>query len=310
MKYSVSREKIIAGSSVNILKNIVSFNHWSSWSPWACLDPDTKSDCRDDYMSWESKLTGAGNMQRIAHNDTSVNIALEFIKPFKSKANVTFNVENVAENSSKITWTMESKLPLFLIFFKKLFQAMIGRDFERGLTRLKYLVETGQVPCQIEYIDTPQSVDTFTMAGVDADCTLANIGNSMHQSFDNLRDLTAKTSIIPLKMICQYNKMSLIKSSFDYTAAAVYTGDITNPNGLTLKTIPAHKAIKVILRGNYDFMGDAWSGIYCHLRGLKLKANKKVAPYDVYIKGPMDTVNPNEYVTEVYLPVKNSKFLT
>ena len=304
MKYSVTKEKIIAGSTNDIIKSIADFNHWGSWSPWACLDPDTKLDCRDDYMAWESRLTGAGNMQQIARNDTSVSIALEFIKPFKSKANVIFSLETIAVNSTKVTWMMESKLPLFLIFFKKLFQAMIGRDFERGLNRLKYLIETGKVPCKIEYVDTPHSIDTFSIAGVDASCTLANIGESMHQSFDKLRDLIAKTSIKPIKMICQYNKMSLIKSSFDYTAAAVYTGDAAKQNGLILKTIPAHKAIKVILHGNYDFMGDAWSGIYCHLRGLKLKANKKITPYDVYIKGPMDTENPDKYITEVYLPIK------
>lgn len=304
MKYSVTKEQIIAGSTADILKNIANFNNWSTWSPWACLDPQTITNCRDDYLAWESRFTGTGNMQRIAQTDASVEISLQFVKPFKSKAHAIFKLEPISSSTIKVIWTMESRLPLFLIFFKKLFQAMISNDFKRGLTRLKYLVETGKVPCRIEYVDEPQSIEAFTATGISTSCTAENIGKSMHTTFEKLGELMIESGITPIKMVALYDKTDLVKAKFDYTAAAIHDGVAINKPGLNTRNVPAHKAIKVILHGNYEFMSDAWSGIYTHLRGLKLKADKFVVPYDVYIKGPMDTENPNDYVTEIYLPVK------
>ena len=140
MKYSVTREKTINANLQEVNKNIVNLNNWGSWSPWACLDPQTKVESKDDFMAWDSKFTGSGNMKRIAQNDNSINIDLQFIKPFKSNAKVTFKLEKLADKKTKVIWRMDSKLPFYLIFFKKMFQVMVGRDFERGLNRLKYLL--------------------------------------------------------------------------------------------------------------------------------------------------------------------------
>lgn len=307
MKYVVSREKTIDASLQNIHKNVANLSNWNLWSPWACLDPEAKLDSREDYLSWESKFTGSGNMIRVGQSDNIVNITLQFIKPFKSTANVTFKLTAIANNKTNISWQMESKLPLFLIFFKKMFEVMIGRDFERGLNRLKYLAETGSVPCKIEFVDTPNTIAGFKIAGTSSSCHMVDIASSMHSTFDKLDILVNKAQIKPQKWACFCDKMKLTKQVLYYTAAVVYAdneGAKLKNSTLTSKTIPPHKAIKLVLHGNYDFMSDAWAGIYTHLRGLKLKINKCVPPYEIYLKSPNDTKNSNDYVTEIYMPVK------
>jgi len=304
VRYTVIKSKTIKAPQQVIFNNIADFNNWQQWSPWACLDPDMSQNCTRDYLSWESKLMGIGNMRIINQNDHQINIDLHFIKPFKSQGDINFKLDELPDGSTQVTWKMDSKLPFFLCFFKKMFQVMIGRDFDRGLTRLQYLSETNKVPVKLEYIDEPQSIKGFKISGISSSCHMSNIAENMRQSFSILTANIAASEITPLKYACFCDKVKITKEIMNYTAAAIYEGDEVNIKGLINRHIPDHKAIKVVLHGSYDFMGDAWSGVYTHARGLKLKVNKKVPPYEIYLKGPHNTENPEDYITEIYMPVK------
>lgn len=304
MKYTVIKERLIPASSQQILNYLTDFNNWSSWSPWACLDPATIVNCQDSYLEWESKFTGVGNMKLISHIHNQVNIELNFLKPFKSQALVTFRLDEMSANETKVAWQMKSRLPLFLCFFKKIFQVMIGRDFERGLTRLEYMVKFGKIPSRLEYFDTPDTIAGFKVAGISSVSHMSGIADSMRTTFARLHELVNEANILPTGMVCFCDKFKISQEVMHYTAAAVYDGGNLFSNELNHRNISEHKAIKVTLYGSYEFLGDAWAGIYAHLRGLKLKVDKRVAPYEVYIKGPHNADNPEEYITEIYMPVK------
>jgi effector-binding domain-containing protein len=286
-----------------VFDNISDLTNWQHWSPWACLDPNMSTNCRRDYLSWESKIMGIGNMRVISQNSNNINIDLHFIKPFKSRADINFKLEET-NGSTLVTWQMDSKLPVFLYFFKKMFQVLIGRDFERGLNRLQYLSETGKVPVKLKFIDEPQNISGFKTTGISSSCDMSNIADSMRQIFSILNTKVAAAQIVPLNYACFCDKVKITKEIMYYTAAAIYVGKDAEVKGLINRDIPDHKAIKVIITGSYDFMGDGWAGIYAHARGLKFKMNKKVPPYEIYLKGPHNTDNPEDYVTEIYMPVR------
>lgn len=304
MKYSIHKDIIINANKVTILNNIADLTRWNIWSPWSCLDPLAKTDSSKNQMSWQSQFIGAGNMQITAQTDNDVCIDLKFIRPFKSHANVVLKVEQISESQTKIIWKMSSKLPIFLFFFKKLFQVMIGRDFVRGLTRLKYLSENQSVPTKLEFFDTPEHVQQFKIAGVSSSCSMNNIPESMRKAFSKICVLINQAKITPVGSVCFCYNVKLSDETMDYKAAVIYSGEDVQLGELQSQNIPEHQAIKVILYGSYDFMGDAWAGIYAHLKGLKLKVNKQVPPYEKYVKGPHNCDNPEEYITEVYMPVK------
>ncbi len=305
MSYSVTKERVIAASASQLLNYISDFNNWGGWSPWLCLDHETIVNCQHDFLQWKSKFTGMGQMKLIDSRANEVKIDLQFIKPFKSQANVTFSLEALSESKTKVNWRMSSKLPWFFCFFKKMFQVMIGRDFERGLIRLEYIVKLGRVPAKLEYFDVPQEISGFKVAGLSAISSMSDIANSMYGTFGELHELVGEADFVPLGMVCFCDKFRISKEIMHYTAAVIYDGKIINHSELISKSIPEHKAIKVTLSGSYDFMGDAWAGAYAHVRGLKLKVDKSVPPYEVYIKGPHNTDNPEDYVTEIYMPVKS-----
>ncbi len=303
MRYTVIKSITINAKHSVVFNNISDLTNWQHWSPWACLDPNMSTNCRRDYLSWESKIMGIGNMRVISQNSSEIKIDLNFIKPFKSQADITFKIEET-KSDTNVTWQMDSKLPFFMCFFKKMFQVLIGRDFERGLTRLQYLSKTGKIPSSLQFIDKPQSISGFKTVGVSSSCHMSNIADSMREIFSILSTQVVAAHITPLKYACFCDKVKISKEIMDYTAAAIYEGKDINVKGLSNKDIPPHKAIKVVLHGSYDFMGDGWAGIYAHARGLKFKMNKKVPPYEIYLKGPHNTENPEDYITEIYMPVK------
>lgn len=304
MKYTVSKSITINSANATVLENINDLSKWQTWSPWACLDPQAKMTSSLDNMTWESKFIGSGKMTIKARTATQVDFDLDFIKPFKSHADVNILISKVSESTTTVTWQMHSKLPIFMCFFKKLFQVMIGRDFDRGLVRLKALCETGSVPTKLEFIDNVEPIDGFKIAGINSSCSMNAIPENMRKAFTKLCVLMNEAKVTPLGSACFCYNVKLSKETMDYTAAVIYNGDDVQLGELHSKEIPAHKAIKVILHGSYEFMGDGWSGAYAHLRGLKLKMDKKVPPYEVYLKGPHNTENPAEYVTEIRFPVK------
>lgn len=304
MKYSVIKERLISASSGQLLNYIADFNNWSAWSPWLCLDTETKVNCQRDFLKWESEYTGIGNMKLVKTTASEVCIDLQFVKPFKSQAKVTFSLEALADSETKISWKMESNLPWFLCFLKKMFQVMIGRDFERGLIRLEYVVTSGKIPARLEYFDVPQERKGFKVAGISAVCQMSGIADSMRASFTKLHGLVAETKISPYGMVCFCDKFKISKEIMYYTAAAIYEGKDVAIGEMINRQIPEHKAIKVTLYGSYDFMGDAWAGVYTHVRGLKFKTDKRVPSYEVYVKGPHNSENPEDYMTEIYMPVK------
>lgn len=304
MKYTVSKSITINSPVATISENVANLSKWQAWSPWACLDPQAKMTSSPEQMAWESKFIGSGNMSIQAKTAKLIDIDLNFIKPFKSNAAVTITLNQDNDNTTTITWKMHSKLPLFMCFFKKLFQVMIGRDFERGLVRLKALCETGTVPTRLEFIDTIEKIESFKIAGVSSSCSMNAIPENMKKAFTKLCVLIDQVKITPVGSVCFCYNVKLSKETMDYTAAVIYNGDNVKLAELHSKEITAHKVIKVILHGSYEFMGDAWSGAHAHLRGLKLKMDKKVPPYEVYIKGPHNCENPTEYVTEIRFPVK------
>ena len=68
--------------------------------------------------------------------------------------------------------------------------------------------------------------------------------------------------------------------------------------------IPAGKCLKSVYYGSYDYLDLAWHQAINNLQRNKCKFDKKRKPCAVRLVGPNDTDNPNDYVTEIYYPIK------
>jgi hypothetical protein len=145
--FELSRSIEVAAPLERVKTFVTDFHEWVKWSPWEDLDADltrTYSGAERGVgarYGWVGKKAGAGSMAITGSEDDRVAIDLDFVKPFKAENKVVFRFEPVGD-STRVTWTMSGNRNLaFAIMGKLFFDSMIGKDFEKGLARLKTTAE-------------------------------------------------------------------------------------------------------------------------------------------------------------------------
>ena len=148
--YTVQRSFAINAPARQIYPHIVDFHNWESWSPWEEMDPSMEKTFSGSAegvgakYAWSgNRKVGQGRMEITgAEEASSVEIALEFLKPFRASNATVFSLSEAGE-STNVTWSMTGKKTLMtrvMGIFKSM-DSMVGPDFEKGLARLKSVVE-------------------------------------------------------------------------------------------------------------------------------------------------------------------------
>lgn len=148
--YTVERSIEINASAESVYAQIVDFRNWKPWSPWEGLDPDLEQAYSGSESGTGAVYTWSGNRKagegRMEITDTtqpsSVQIALDFLKPFKSSSVTTFQLTDRA-GTTGVVWSLTgpNTLMLKVMGIFKSMDKMIGPDFEKGLASLKAVSE-------------------------------------------------------------------------------------------------------------------------------------------------------------------------
>jgi hypothetical protein len=153
--FRVERHVVINRRPADIFPLLEDFHRWAEWSPWEDLDPALLRTYRGAdrgkgaIYEWEgNRKVGKGHMEitRI-DSPTHLTIDLSFVRPFKAENAAAFDLEPQGAGT-EVTWAMYGPLP----FASKLMSmfvsmdAMIGKDFERGLAKLKAVAERSAAP--------------------------------------------------------------------------------------------------------------------------------------------------------------------
>jgi uncharacterized protein YndB with AHSA1/START domain len=148
--FSVKRVASIKAPPEKIAALITDFHQWSSWSPWENLDPNMKRtfsgapNGKGAIYEWEgNKDVGKGRME-ITEAATPVKtvIKLDFLQPFESHNITEFTLLPQGETTT-VSWDMSGPTP-FISKIMSVFMSMdavIGKDFEKGLSNMKTAVE-------------------------------------------------------------------------------------------------------------------------------------------------------------------------
>jgi uncharacterized protein YndB with AHSA1/START domain len=152
-EYEVTRTSTIAAPPEVIFELLVDLRRWREWSPWEDIDPDLRrsysgpaSGVGAVYEWAGNRKAGQGRMEIVsAESPVRLEIALQFIKPFKSSTTTTFVLDE-REGSTHVTWrlvgpkTFTTRLMGIFMSMDK----MVGRDFERGLARLSAAAQSAR----------------------------------------------------------------------------------------------------------------------------------------------------------------------
>lgn len=283
-------------------------NQWNNWSPWACLESNVKmtyaKDEKTGYttLKWDGKLIGAGDMIVVSKTPTRIDYKLVFHRPYQSKSDVWFEFKDLG-SKTLVSWGMISHLPFFMFFLKKMMMAYIGSDYVRGLARLKEYMETGSVLCNMSEVENADQ-NSFYLVGKRDKTDLEGLAPSMNNIFDGaMKDIEQRKLPIPDGFISFYHEFDLVKATTDFTCGVFYYQKPTVPTEYIVTEVPQHKNLKMTLKGTYNHLPTAWSKIWCYQRGNKIKINKKVGFYELYLNSPK-MVAPKDILTELRIPIK------
>lgn len=310
MKTHVERSIQINASAEHVFKIISDLGQWNLWSPWIHVEPTCKTKYSgkagevNQTQEWEGEVIGSGKMtlaEVVKNQKTSMK--LEFYKPFKSKADVSFSIQG-SGNTCTVTWIMDSNMPIFLIFFKKMMLAFIGSDFDRGLRMLKEYAETGKVNTKSVF-QGEKDFKGFQVVGKKTSCAISEMPAKMQTDFQALNSLKSQ---LPESQgaVAIYHKFDIPNGVCEYTAGLSYSPEqnLKTPAGLEITKYPAHHALTVDHYGPYRHLGNAWSMVVSYQRGKKKKLKKDIPMYEIYKTMP-DGRPETEIYTQLLAPIKN-----
>lgn len=305
--FSVSKSIEVAVPAVEVFAYLRDFTNWPVWSPWLICDPECKVDyaADGDSYSWVGKFAGQGSMRVVAEDEThhKIEYALEFVKPWKSKADVTFLCESLG-SSSRVTWSMHSKLPFFLFWMKGMMTSMIGMDYDRGLAMLKEQLEHKRVSSHLEFKGV-QDVPACYFVGMQRECSFEEMPKLMEQDFQQLVRQMTEANFEPAgPCFTSYTKWEVSKGRVNYEACCPVEAE---PLHLPAKMIsgyrPALSAFQVEHTGSYAHLANAWSAAMMRSQAKVFKQSKKVMPFEQYLVMPEEGGEQGT-VTLVSLPLK------
>jgi hypothetical protein len=147
--FALSRSITINAPADRVHSHLDDFREWQAWSPWEGLDPHLErtftgpaSGIGSHYAWAGNKKAGQGTMEITGSTPSRVEIALEFLAPFKASNVTTFELVPAGAGATQVTWRMTGERGAVMGLMGKLyFDKAIGKDFEKGLAQLKAVSE-------------------------------------------------------------------------------------------------------------------------------------------------------------------------
>lgn len=314
-KFHVTRSIELEADPNKVFEAVADFGKWPTWSPWLLAEPDAKLefgeklDERGGWYSWDGEIVGAGKMTHLELSAPGpsgsgfIRDRLNFLRPWKSEASVRMDFESVGASGTKLTWSMDSSVPIFLFFLKPILTSVIGMDYDRGLRMLKDLVDGGTIHSKTDTHGV-KPVEGMTVAGLSKRCHLSEIGESMGKVMQTVKEkLTSAGMSEPQQWVSLYHDLNLKTQIMDFTTGVKIPADSEPPAGLVVKTVPPTQAFHVTHVGDYKHLGNAWFAAHQHLQATKRKANRKVPGVEIYSDGPETPAE--ERVTKLQIAVKS-----
>jgi len=151
-EFEVTRSATIAAPPHEVHALIDDFRRWRSWSPWEDVDPQLRRDYSGPESgigaryAWEgNRKAGKGSMEIVDSTHERIELRLVFEKPWKADNRVVFDLVPAGEGATDVRWRMLGENKGVAALFSKVvpMDRLVGRDFEKGLARMKSAAEAG-----------------------------------------------------------------------------------------------------------------------------------------------------------------------
>ena len=170
-QYNLKRTVVVDADKETVKNYMGDFENFQEWSPWAEMDEEMEIEISGEAgtvgssYEWEgNEDVGEGVMTITEVSEDTVKIKLKFEEPFESESPTYYAFKDV-DGKTEVTWYMEGEMsyPWNIMGLFVNMEEAIGKDFEKGLSKLKSKVESlpkekeiTEVQIDIETVEVPK----------------------------------------------------------------------------------------------------------------------------------------------------------
>jgi len=311
--FEVSRTRNIKAPSAVIYNNVIDFKNWEAWSSWAEADPDLEITLPentkgvDGHYSWEDK-DGIGKMKTIeATTNSSISQQMQF-EDFPS-SDVSWKFNPNENGSTDVTWSISGKnLPFMFKVFATVMGGMekqIAPHYERSLEKLDSIVVNSMKVYSIKINGITEYGGGFYLYKT-TNATNSNISKIMGQQYGRISVFMEQNNIafngMPFTI---YHEMNIDNGTVIMSNAIPVKDKIviTDDSNILCDYLPKMKALKTTLKGNYSNLSEAWKTTLTYIAENSIEQSQ-LNPFEIYMTDPGDFPNPADWITEIYIPIK------
>lgn len=308
--YRVERSTVVEAPVPSVWQQVSTFAAIDKWSPWNAMDPGMKKwvEGTDGTVGatwkWEGNKDVGKGEQRIDSlvPEKLVRTQLRFIEPFESVSHATVALAPEGEGT-RVTWSMEGESGFWTKLMSKFMDmdAMIGKDFEKGLALLKHQAEEAYAKePRFEVKEGEWGGGLY--AGKRAVIRWADLQDAFSNGYAEVYAALAKAKLAPSG---PSSAVYYAWNSADSTADVVVAVPVAPAAKGKLKELPIHelpasKACTIELVGGYSRLGAAHEAMDAHLARSGMEQHEAVV--EEYVVGPAQEPDSARWLTRlIYL---------
>lgn len=310
--YRYERSTTIAAPPEAVWNHVSTLGAMDTWSPWNELDPNMKKSIEGTdgtvgaTSRWEgNKDVGKGEQRidSVAPNNL-VRTRLKFIEPWTSECDVLVQLAPEGDGT-KVTWAMLGENDFMGKLMGKFMDmdAMIGKDFDKGLGMLKEQAEaaySAQPKYDIQPVDRP----AMLYVGKRGIVNWADMEKVFGESFGAGMAAIGKANVSPAGppsgVYFEWNEEN---QTADMIAGIPVALDAkAKLKGLDLYEAPASKALLIDYYGGYNSIGPAHEAMDAYIKANGLTHHTNVV--EEYVTDPGAEPDSTKWHTRVIYFVK------
>lgn len=313
--FHVERSIVINADATVPFNLAKDFREWDKWSPWHEIDPSMKKEYSEtqgqvgSYYTWDSQNPDAGKgkatITSISENQFIENklqlgemgspIAKYFFEPVEGGTKVTWSLEG---NGEGMPWLM--KIPSK--YFNLMMDGMIGKDYDKGLKKLKEISEAAPKGETVAGFTTAQrSINAMKIAGIRKKVKTSEMSSALFGKwFAEISQVLSSQGLKPIGApMTIYHSYTPTEVEVE---AAIPVETLGKNAGATLfRETNSTNAFVVKYYGGYNNMESVYNAAYDYLAQKNMSS--KGAPMEIYITDPGMEKDTSKWLTEIVFPL-------
>jgi effector-binding domain-containing protein len=304
--YFVERTIQIDAPKQVVFPHVKFWKAWIAWSPWVEMEPTAQISYEGSdgevgaKYKWNGKITGMGEMVNVGVKENEELLYhLKFIEPMASETDGYIRVKD-EKGGTRVAWSFygNSPFPWNVVQLFYSMDRMVGKDFEKGLLKLKSICEKDMVKMK-NYAIRETEFPATTYAAIRKSVAFKEIPDFYAASFGKVMAAINKAGgRIAGPPTGLYYKWDEPSGVADMAAAIPMAGKKSIGPEFQIVSLPKRTAYVLDYYGPYDQMVLPYLAMDNFFKEKGLKQSSPVL--EEYITDPGSEPDQSKWLTKVY----------